>query len=109
MKMVRKIAITASTLLFVLAQFLSGYLIHQNYEEKIILMEEKEKGPYTSSFARYYNAEITIYKPKDYGTKAQQNINAITTLFDSFELKYEIINGKKDSTKIEFEDRKSVV
>ncbi len=66
-----------------------------------LLMEEKEKGPYTSSIARHYNTPITIYKPKDYGTKAQQNINAITSLFDTFSLTYEIEQGTKDSFGIE--------
>ena len=67
------------------------------------LEEEREKGPFSSSFARHFNCPITIYQPNDYGSKATTNIEAIKVLFNSFSLKYEIIKGKKDSNGIEFE------
>ncbi|MFI3296407.1 MAG: universal stress protein [bacterium] len=67
------------------------------------LIEEKEKAPFASSFARSFNADITIYQPKDYGTKAQQNIDAISTLFNSLNVDYKISKGSKGSDKIEFE------
>lgn len=67
------------------------------------LEEEKEKGPFASSFARHFNSEIKIYQPNDYGSKATKNIEAIKNLFDSFNLTYTTIKGKKDSHKIELE------
>lgn len=67
------------------------------------LEEEKEKGPFASSFARFFNSSITIYKPNDYGSKAQTNIDAMIRLFDSFSLKHNTISGKKDSAGIELE------
>ena len=67
------------------------------------LEEEREKGPFTSSFARHFNCPITIYQPNDFGSKAATNIDAMKTLFDSFSLQYTISKGKKDSGGIEFE------
>ena len=67
------------------------------------LEEEREKGPFSSSFARHFNCPITIYQPKDYGSKAATNIEAIKVLFDSFSLKYIIKKGDKDSNDIELE------
>ena len=67
------------------------------------LEEEREKGPFTSSFARHFDCPITIYQPNDYGSKASTNIEAMKILFDSFSLKHEIVKGKKDSNGIEFE------
>ncbi|MDD3405578.1 MAG: hypothetical protein EOM76_01500 [Sphingobacteriia bacterium] len=67
------------------------------------LMEEKEKAPFAGLFGRFCQSKITIFEPKDYGTKAQENIQAFCTLFDSFQLKYTICKGKKDSFGIEQE------
>ena len=67
------------------------------------LEEEREKGPYTSSFARHFDCPINIYQPNDYGSKAATNIEAMKTLFNSFELKYEVEKSTKDSSKIEIE------
>lgn len=71
------------------------------------LEEEKEKGPFASSFARFFKAEITIYKPDDYGTKAQTNIDAMTNLFESFALQYNVVKGKKNSFGVELEAAKA--
>ena len=67
------------------------------------LEEEREKGPFTSSFARHFKCPITIYQPNDYGSKAATNINTLKTLFDSFNLQHTTLKGKKDSDAIEFE------
>lgn len=67
------------------------------------LEEEKEKGPFASSFARHFKCPIKIYQPNDYGSKAITNINAIVSLFDSVKLDYTITKGEKDSNKIELE------
>jgi len=48
-------------------------------------------------------SKILIYAPKDYGSKARQNINQMKTLFNSFSLDYEEKQGKKDSFGIERE------
>ena len=66
-------------------------------------LEDREKGPYCASFARYFGGKVTIYKPKDFGSAAQQNIDTICTLFDTREVQYEIVQGKKDSSGIELE------
>lgn len=67
------------------------------------LEEEKEKGPYCSSIARHFNSNVIIYQPKDYGSKAEININAVKTLFNSLDVKYNTKKGKKDSSNIELE------
>ena len=71
------------------------------------LEEEREKGPFASSFARHFNNKTKIYQPNDYGTRALQNIEAIKTLFDSLKLTYSTIKGKTNSSKIELEAGKN--
>lgn len=67
------------------------------------LMEEREKGPYASSFARHFGAEVTMLKPRDYGSMAQGNIDAIAVLFDKLAVGYTVVQAKKDSSKVEAE------
>jgi hypothetical protein len=67
------------------------------------LEEEREKGPFASSFARHFNCPITIYQPNDYGSKAATNIEAMKVLFNSFNLTHTTLKGKKNSSGIEFE------
>lgn len=67
------------------------------------LEEEREKGPFASSFARHFNCPITIYQPNDYGSKAAINIEAMKTLFNSFDIQHSTSKGKKDSSSIELE------
>ena len=42
MTMIHKIAWTAAMMLFLLAQFISGYVIFASHQEKIELLQEKE-------------------------------------------------------------------
>lgn len=70
------------------------------------LEEEREKGPYSSSFARHFSSEIKIFQPNDYGSKAETNIEAMKVLFNSFELSHSTTKGKKDSHGIELEASK---
>lgn len=67
------------------------------------LMEDREKAPFAASFARHFHTDIQIIQPNDYGHAAQQNIDVFTHLFDSFDIKYQISKGKKNSQKIEHE------
>lgn len=67
------------------------------------LIEDREKGPFSSSLGRYFGAELLMMPAKDYGSKAQQHTNAICTLLDKFKLKYQFIIAKKDSFKVELE------
>lgn len=67
------------------------------------LVEEKEKAPYTSNMGRFLGSEITILQANDYGSKTPANVNAITTLYDKFNLKYRVEKAKKDSFKVEKE------
>lgn len=70
------------------------------------LIEEKEKGPFAAAFGRFLKSQLIIFQPKDYGSKALQNIDAIKTLFDTFQLNYEVRRASKDSSGIEFEAAK---
>ena len=65
------------------------------------LPEEKEKGSYSSNMGRFLGSEIQILQAKDYGTRAKKNVDAITKVYDGFELKYSVEMGVKDSFKIE--------
>lgn len=67
------------------------------------LPEEKEKGSYSSNMGRFLGSEIQILQAKDYGTRAKKNVDAITKVYDGFELKYNVEMGKKDSFKVEKE------
>lgn len=67
------------------------------------LEEEVGKAQYAAAFGRFCGAEITIVQPNDYGSRAEKNIQKSIELFDKFELKYQIVKGKKDSFKIEQE------
>lgn len=67
------------------------------------LPEEKEKGSYSSNMGRFLGSEIQVLQAKDYGTRAKKNVDAITKVYDSFELKYSVEMGKKDSFKVEKE------
>jgi len=71
------------------------------------LIEDKEKAPFASAFGRFLKSKILIYAPKDYGSKARQNINQMKTLFNSFSLDYEEKQGKKGSYEIESEAAKN--
>ena len=59
--------------------------------------------PFASAFGRFCNSNITIYKPKDYGDKAQETINQAQTLFDLFSLQYTIHQANKGSYDVESE------
>ena len=78
-----------------------------NFEKILVpvafLPEEKEKGSYSSNMGRFLGSEIQILQAKDYGTRAQKNVDAITKVYDGFELKYSVEMGKKDSFKVEKE------
>ena len=67
------------------------------------LIEDKEKGPFAAAFGRFFKSQLIIFQPKDYGTKALQNIDAIKTLLDSFQLHYEVRKASKDSNGVERE------
>ena len=67
------------------------------------LIEDKEKGPFAAAFGRFLKSQLIIFQPKDYGTKALQNIDAIKTLLDSFQLNYEVRKASKDSNGVERE------
>ncbi|MBP5319020.1 MAG: universal stress protein [Paludibacteraceae bacterium] len=71
------------------------------------LVEEKEKGPYTANMGRFLKSHIRLLQARDYGTKAQRNVNDITALYDKFSgseaVSYEVIPAKKDSFKVERE------
>jgi glutaredoxin len=83
--------------------------IAANFDIKNIILpitnleEDREKGPFSSSFARHFNCPITIYQPNDYGSKAETNIEAMKNLFNSLNLQYSTQKGKKDSNGIELE------
>jgi len=53
MDMIKKIAFTASTMLFVLAQIFSFYVIYINQKEKIDLLKEKEGKAFLRNIAEF--------------------------------------------------------
>lgn len=67
------------------------------------LMEEREKGPFSSSFGRFFDSEILLMPAKDYGSKARQNTDAIRTLIEKSDIKHQEITATKDSFKVELE------
>lgn len=67
------------------------------------LMEEREKGPFSSSFGRFFDSEILLMPAKDYGSKARQNTDAIKTLIEKSDIKCQEIEASKDSFKVELE------
>jgi hypothetical protein len=88
------------------------YLMVKRYQQVLLgkiglpvsfLIEEKEKAPFASAFGRFCDSEICIYAPKDYGEGAKENISTMTSLFDTFSLRYEIVQGHANSFGIERE------
>jgi nucleotide-binding universal stress UspA family protein len=67
------------------------------------LVEEKEKGPFSSGFGRYLKSEIILMPANDYGSKARNNCNAIIKLLEKFELNFQEVKAKGDSYKVELE------
>lgn len=67
------------------------------------LIEDREKGPFASSFGRFYSAHVTLFKPKDYGSRAQQTVDAIDVLLEKAGVVHDIMQGSKDSFKVERE------
>lgn len=64
------------------------------------LVEELEKAQFASAFGRFFGSHISILLAKDYGSKALINSQKIISVLDKFNLKAKIINGQKDSFKI---------
>ena len=67
MDMIKKIALTASTLLFVLAQAFSFYVIFTSQQEKIDLMKEKEY--------RIFEKAVSDYNRKLSNLELKENIS----------------------------------
>lgn len=67
------------------------------------LVEDREKGPFSSGFGRFFGSELLMMPAKDYGSKAQQNTNAICTLLRKYELTHSFVQAQKDSFKVERE------
>lgn len=67
------------------------------------LIEEIEKAQFAAAFGRFFGARITLLQSKDYGSKARTNVRKILTVLKKFDLESQLVEGKKDSFKIEFE------
>lgn len=67
------------------------------------LIEEREKGPFSSSFGRFFKSKIMLMTAKDYGSKAKDTTEAIATLLDHAGVEHTSVTAKKDSFKIELE------
>lgn len=67
------------------------------------LIEEREKGPFSSSFGRFFKSKIMLMTAKDYGSKAKETTEAIATLLDHAGVEHTRVEATKDSFKIEFE------
>lgn len=64
------------------------------------LVEELEKAQFASAFGRFFDSEISLLLAKDYGSKALTNSQKIVAVLEKFNLKANIIKGRKDSFKI---------
>ena len=69
----------------------------------LVLMEEREKGPFSSSLGRYFNSEIMLMPAKDYGSRARQTADAIRTLLEKADVKFQEMEAHKDSFHVEIE------
>lgn len=67
------------------------------------LVEEVGKAQFAAAFGRFCDTKIRILQAKDYGSKAAENVATISSVLDSFDLKYTLAKGKKDSFKIDKE------
>lgn len=67
------------------------------------LVEEREKGVFCSGMGRHFHSHIMLMTANDYGTRAQQNTEAIKGVMDKGSLNYELIAAKKNSFKVELE------
>lgn len=87
--------------------FVKPYFKPVNLEKVLIpvtfLVEDREKAIFGSSMGRYFNSQLLLMTANDYGSKAQQNTEAICSLWDKYELKYSFVKAKKDSFKVELE------
>lgn len=67
------------------------------------LIEEREKGAWARSLYRVFKAQFTFVKPNDKGTRAQKNIDYISSFLSKNTIPYQLIAGKQPSHKISFE------
>ena len=86
----------------------SGDLEFVSAPKKIIvpvgfLPEEKEKAPWSNSFIKFCNSDVALLKPKDRGTRAQRNVEFIKKFIEGQNNRCSLIDGAKNSFKIEFE------
>lgn len=67
------------------------------------LIEEREKGVFSSGMGRFFQSEILLMTANDYGSRAKENTQGIQTLLDKFRLKYTFVKAEKNSFKVEIE------
>lgn len=67
------------------------------------LVEERHKGVFCSGMGRTFHAHIMLMTANDYGTRAQQNTEAIQTAMDKVGVSYELVKATKNSFKVEIE------
>lgn len=73
-----------------------------------MLQEEVYKSEICAYLCRKTGAEVTLLQPKDYGHRAQENIDKIITFLNKFDIHYSVIQGKKDSMGINKEASRCV-
>lgn len=67
------------------------------------LVEEREKGVFCRGMGMHFCSHIMLMVANDYGTRAQQNAEAIMGLMDKGGVEYENVEATKNSFKIELE------
>ncbi|MBP5482063.1 MAG: hypothetical protein J6Y22_09970 [Paludibacteraceae bacterium] len=67
------------------------------------LVEEREKGVFCRGMGMHFHSHIMLMVANDYGTRAQQNAEAIKALMDKGSVEYENVEAKKNSFKVELE------
>ena len=102
MDMIKKIAFTASTMLFVLAQIFSFYVIFTSHKEKINLLKEKENNIFQSAVSElnkkisksFYRTDlkdhIMIYYFRDTMPENTALYNGEKELYNSSPYEFEI-------------------
>ena len=67
------------------------------------LVEEREKGPFSNSFGRFFDSEILLFPAKDYGSRTQKNVEAIADLLTKSKAKFLSVPASSNSFKVELE------
>lgn len=81
----------------------SFHAIHHWLVPVGFLPEEKEKGVLLSTWGPSLGTSFTLLSPKDYGSRAKQQVQSIENLLTQCAISHQTMQGKTDSFKIQQE------